>query len=271
MTEAAKVFNDDIREKKSIKNSANKKNRTGKGPVKFPSDYLSKKEKEKLNGECSTWKYSDFPDREAFNRMPDDIKIGYLNWIINVYGVGIASISKYVFNQADSALDMWFKNHNEVSMYVNRPKKGFYAKRKDIARLKADVEKARAPKLVEPNELTEEEQDYISGYEGSNESKDFTEEEKKFITTYLAPISEPKKVEDTMINPDDTDDSDISPTHMIYAFDSAVLPKMSSMEFSMDGFDMDFLRMIRDRFGDQKVHVCVSVYVEKDMYGDRHE
>ena len=245
MTEAAKVFHDDIREKKSIKNSANKTNRTGKGPVKFPSDYLSKKEKEALNGECSTWKYSDFPDREAFNRMPDDIKIGYLNWIINVYGVGIASISKYVFNQADSALDMWFKNHNEVSMYVNRPKKGFYAKRKDIARLKADVEKARAPKPIEPE----------------TKSDDFTEEEKRFINTFIAPLSEPKKVEepeeDTMIDPDDKT--------MMYAFDPAVLPKLSSMEFSMDGFDMDFLRMIRDRFGDQKVHVCVSVYVEKSV------
>ena len=238
MTEAAKVFHDDIREKKSIKNSASKTNRTGKGPVKFPSDYLSKKEKEALNGECSTWKYSDFPDREAFNRMPDDIKIGYLNWIINVYGVGIASISKYVFNQADSALDMWLKNHNQVSMYVNRPKKGFYAKRKDIARLKADVEKARAPKPIEPE----------------TRSDDFTEEEKRFITTYIAPLSEPKKVEE----PEED-------TTMTYAFDPTVLPKMSHIEFGMDGFDMDFLRVIRDRFAGQKIRVCVSVYVEKSV------
>lgn len=261
MTEAAKVFHDDIREKKSIKNSASKTNRTGKGPVKFPSDYLSKKEKEALNGECSTWKYSDFPDREAFNRMPDDIKIGYLNWIYNTYNVGPSTISTKVFGQSDSTLTEWLKTHRDIAMYLNFPDKKTWSKRRDVERLCADVAKARAPKLVEPDELTEEEQDYISGYEGSAEPKDFTEEEKKFISTYLAPISEPKKtdepVEDTMIDPDDTT--------MVYAFDPAILPKMSSMEFSMDGFDIDFLRLIRDRFGDQKVHVCVSVYVEKDM------
>lgn len=245
MTEAAKVFHDDIREKKSIKNSATKKNRTGKGPVKFPSDYLSKKEKEALNGECSTWKYSDFPDREAFNRMPDDIKIGYLNWILNVYNVGVGSISKYVFKQVDSTLGIWLKSHNEIAMYLNRPKDGFMPKRKDIARLKADVEKARAPKPIDPK----------------TEPDDFTEEEKRFITTYIAPLSEPKKVEDEveypMIDPDDTTAT--------YAFDPTALPKMSHIEFGMDGFDMDFLRVIRDRFADQKIRVCVSVYVEKSI------
>ena len=240
MTEAAKVFNDDIREKKSIKNSATKKNRAGKGPIKFPSDYLTKKEKEALNGECSTWKYSDFPDRKAFDRMPDDIKIGYLNWIINTYGVGLSVISKYVFNQAASAVHTWAKNHPEIDMYINYPTKGTIAKRHDVERLIKDVEKAREPKPIESEAPTKN--------EAPSEPVDFTEEEKEFISRYLAPISEPKKEPEVVTSPVEA-------------------PRMSSMEFGMDGFDFSFLEMIAKRFGDQKVRVTVSIYVEESMDG----
>lgn len=251
MTEVEKMFRDDIREKKSIKNSASKKNRTGKGPVKFPSDYLSKKEKEALNGECSTWNLNGFYTWDEFKKMPDDIKISWLNRMLNVYGIGISNIEAVVFDGRKKILSNWLDDHPEIRMYVNVPSRGGRRSKTTVEKFAAAVEAWRNP--------------------------------------------EPKKVENTTINPDETestepvliktdpnsralsewlketDDSDISPTHVCYAFDPAILPKMSSMEFSMDGFDMDFLRMIRDRFGDQKVHVCVSVYVEKDMYGDSHE
>lgn len=258
MTEAAKVFNDDIREKKSIKNSASKTNRTGKGPVRFPSDYLSKKEKEQLNGECTTWKYSDFPDRKAFKKMPDDIKIGYINWILNVYNVGISTISKYVFNQGASTFGQWLDSHPDIKMYVNVPDRKAVIKRADVDRLISAVEKARNPE--EPAEVKEPVVE--------STTDDFTPQEKAFISTYLAPISEPKDDNepvfvDTSPNTkplsewlNKENENDISLTH---------LPKMSHVEFSMEGFDMEFLGMIKERFGDQKIHVEVRVHAEKSF------
>lgn len=249
MNEVKQVYYDDLREKKSIKNSASKTNRTGKGPIRFPSDYMSKKEKAQMNGECRSWKYSEFPDRNAFNKMSDDIKIEYLNWIINTYGVGLSPISKYVFNQAASAVHTWLKNHPEVDMYVNHPSKGTVAKRHDVERLIKDVEKAREPKPIKLEAPTKN--------EAPSESVDFTEEEKEFISRYLAPISESKKEPEVVASPIEE-----TVEHIM-----AEAPRMSSMEFGMDGFDFSFLEMIAKRFGDQKVRVNVSIYVEESMNG----
>ena len=243
MTEAAKVFHDDIREKKSIKNSASKTNRTGKGPVRFPSDYLSKKEKESLNGECSTWNLKGFYSWDEFKKMPDDIKISWLNHMLNVYGIGIANIESVVFDGKRKILSNWLTDHPEIKQYVNVPPRGGKRSKSILTNFTKAVETWRASEAGE----------------STLDDDGFTEEEKRFITTYIAPISEPKKIEDPMkVNM-------INPHEKVVEIPRLEAPRIDSMEFSMNGFDMDFLRMIQDRFGDQKVRVCVSVYVEKSM------
>lgn len=258
MTEAEKMFHDDIREKKSIKNSANKTNRTGKGPIRFPSDYLSKKEKNAMNGECITWNLNGFYSLDEFKSMPDDIKISWINRILNVYNARLCDISAVVFNKCDKYLSQYLQRSPEIRKYINVPRKGAKISETDYARFMKAVEEWRNPKAIETletlgNELVKEEPVEVP--------KDFSPEERDFITRYIAPLSEPKKEEPVnMINPSE----ELVEIHSIET-SPVELPRMSHIEFSMDGFDMGFLQMIKARFGDQQIRVCVSVYVEKSI------
>lgn len=65
--------------KRTARGAFNKKTHNGKGGrVKFPSDYLSKKEKEKMNGEVKTFKMNQPISWEEFKTYPDDIKRQYI-------------------------------------------------------------------------------------------------------------------------------------------------------------------------------------------------
>lgn len=139
MTDAAYVFHQDIREKKNIKNSANKKNRTGKGPVRFPSDYLTKKEIETMNGECRSWNMEKFYSWDEFKKMPEDIQIRYVNYLLNKYNCAIKTLSEVVFGKSTGTLRMYL-GHNDSWKFINHPKKGFVTKHSDIERLKKDIE-----------------------------------------------------------------------------------------------------------------------------------
>lgn len=80
MNDEKYLFLSDCREKKNIANSArNRRTHCGKGgKVKLPSDNLSKKELEKMNGECKSYKLNDPMSWEEFRAMPDDIKVIYI-------------------------------------------------------------------------------------------------------------------------------------------------------------------------------------------------
>lgn len=264
MTDAEHVFYQDIREKKSIKNSAFKTNRTGKGPVRFPSDYLSKKEKEAMNGECKTWNLNGFYSLDEFKKMPDDIKIAWINKIINAYNARLCDISTLCFGMSDKYLAQWLSTHKEVQMYINMPKRGARISQTDYERLVKAIEDWRKPPMDEcdyfAESMLEKEKEEESLLE--KESYDFTPEERNFISTYLAPISEEKEEktmdEEKMIFHKDgsvefeVDDADLC------------LPNMTTLKFTMEGFDMEFLELIRKRFGDQKVTVTLSVVANNE-------
>lgn len=259
MTEVEKVYYDDIREKKIINHSANKVNRTGKGPIRFPSDYLSKKEREQMNGECRSWNLNGFYSWDEFKQMPNDIKISWLNRMLNVYGVGIKNIETVVFNGRTNILVTWLNRHAEVKKYVNAPGRGGHTPKSAAEKFAAAVESWRTTQ--------------ITMSETPETNDDWTPAERDFITRFIAPLSEPKKEESETatieINPEEvanstsvTEETDDS---ILYASTPTELPKMSHMEFGMDGFDLNFLRMVAERFGDQKVRVCISVYVENNI------
>jgi hypothetical protein len=81
------LYKTDCREKKNIANSArNKRTHTGKGGrVRFPSDYLTKKEKEAMNGEVKSYKLNAPMSYEEFKAMPKDIQEQYLKLLRKVY------------------------------------------------------------------------------------------------------------------------------------------------------------------------------------------
>lgn len=81
MTDEKYVFTQDVREKKITARSArNTRTHNGKrGAVKFPSDYLSKKELQAMNGEVKSYRLNEPMKWDEFKTMPDDLKVAYIN------------------------------------------------------------------------------------------------------------------------------------------------------------------------------------------------
>lgn len=89
-------FYSDCREKKSIANSAFKRRtHTGKGGrVRLPSDNLSKKELEKMNGEEKSYRLNEPMSWKEFMAMPDDIKVMYIKLLRQKFGISGRKIAE---------------------------------------------------------------------------------------------------------------------------------------------------------------------------------
>ena len=80
MTDEKFVYTQDVRDKKITARSArNKRTHNGKGgAVKFPSDYMTKKEINAMNGEVKSYRLNEPMNWQEFKSMPDDIKVSYI-------------------------------------------------------------------------------------------------------------------------------------------------------------------------------------------------
>lgn len=80
MTDEKYEFMQDCKEKKFTARSArNKRTHTGKGGrVRFPSDYLSAKEREAMNGECVSYRMNEPITWEEFKSWPDEHQKTYI-------------------------------------------------------------------------------------------------------------------------------------------------------------------------------------------------
>jgi hypothetical protein len=80
MKDETYAFIQDVKEKKATARSArNKRTHNGKsGRVKFPSDYMTKKELNAMNGEVKSYRLNEPMTWKEFKAMPDDIKITYV-------------------------------------------------------------------------------------------------------------------------------------------------------------------------------------------------
>ena len=87
MTDEKFVFISEIKEKKNIAHSArNRRTHAGKGgKVRFPSDYLSKKELQAMNSEVTAYKLNSMMTWNEFKAMPADIKITYIKLLREKY------------------------------------------------------------------------------------------------------------------------------------------------------------------------------------------
>lgn len=87
MTDEEYVFRSECADRKrTARGSFNKRSHAGKGGrVKMPSDYMTKKERDKMNGEVQSYNLSSPMKWAQFKRMPDDIKREYLSSIISKY------------------------------------------------------------------------------------------------------------------------------------------------------------------------------------------
>ena len=89
------MISDSIEKKKIAHSSHNRKTHCGKGGrVKFPSDYLSKKELKAMNGDVKSYNLNKPMIWEEFRRMPQDLQIMYIKKLRNEFGVPDIVLSK---------------------------------------------------------------------------------------------------------------------------------------------------------------------------------
>lgn len=89
------VFQSDVREKKRIAAGAfHKRTHAGKGgAVKLPSDFLTRKELNAMNGEVKSYNINSPMTWEEFKALPDDIKIIYIKLLRERFDVPDARIA----------------------------------------------------------------------------------------------------------------------------------------------------------------------------------
>lgn len=95
-------FDKDIREKKQIGNSARHKVVSGGRRVGFPSDGLTKKEREALNSEVRSWNTKRVMPWGTYKQMPGDLQKEYLTnmrgcgataaWLAAAMGVNLETV-----------------------------------------------------------------------------------------------------------------------------------------------------------------------------------
>jgi hypothetical protein len=90
------VFLQDAREKKNIaRSSRNRRTHNGRrGAVKFPSDYLTKKEWNAMNGEVKSYRINEPMTWHEFKALPDEIKITYIKAIRERFNPPDAQIAR---------------------------------------------------------------------------------------------------------------------------------------------------------------------------------
>lgn len=145
MTDEKFVFVSDLKEKKQVaRSSFNKRTHTGKGgKVRFPSDYMSRKEKKAMNGEVQVYALNSPMTWDEFKAMPDDIKTIYVKAIRNRFHVSDNKIfemlgvhqatgqrwfaklglgqGKNTYNSKDADLAGWYLWKNSEAKAVSEP------------------------------------------------------------------------------------------------------------------------------------------------------
>ena len=96
MSEITDMFYDECADRKRTARGAfNKRTHNCKrGGVKFPSDYLSKKEKNKMNGEIKVYKMNEPITYAEFKKYPDDLKKQYVNNLREKFDVSDTAIAE---------------------------------------------------------------------------------------------------------------------------------------------------------------------------------
>lgn len=150
MSDAEYVYRQDLRDKKIISYGAFHKKRGAKSKkCNFPSDYLTKKEKKKLNSEITTYDMSKFYAYDEFKKLPPDIQVEYLNGLIKKYDVTVVTVAKEVFGVSSDAIRQMLVKSNVYNGLYRRPH--FRPRKEDIERFQNDIFQARKWDGIEKN------------------------------------------------------------------------------------------------------------------------
>ena len=93
MTDEKFVFVQDVKEKKQTARSAWNRNKGKYRTVRLPSDFMTRKEREAMNGEVKSYRLNDPMTWEEFKAMPDDIMTSYIKLIRERFGASDTAIA----------------------------------------------------------------------------------------------------------------------------------------------------------------------------------
>ena len=119
--ETKATYFSDIREKKITGHSASKKV-TKKHGCKLPSDYLSRKEKQQMNGEVIIMNPNKVMSWDAFKAMPIDLQQSYLDHLQTEYRASGTDLST-MFGLCKNSIYAYAQKHGLTLLSVNRSQK----------------------------------------------------------------------------------------------------------------------------------------------------
>lgn len=251
MSEAEYELKQDSRDKKITARSARStRTHCGKrGAVKFPSDYLTKKERDAMNGKCETYRLNAPMSWQEFKSMPEDLQKTYIKTLRKTYNVPNKALAE-MFGVSGPAIAKYFESRG-LSMGKGSAaskrvwnKEGFLAWRggavghpvdeTPVEEIEEPVEGAVTDELIAVNE----EPEIILG-ESATECKP----DEDYINRDI--VMTEKAYEEYM-----NATRDIKPT-------MPVIPKNGTMSFENNRVD-DILDTIRCVLLDTRVNVSIS-------------
>lgn len=146
MTDAEYLFKQDIKEKKAAGRGAFHKKASVKGPrgCRMPSDYLTRKEKNAMNGEVVTWSPKAYYAWEEFKAFPNNIQHDYLKAMCEKYECGVNAVVNGIFGrQAANNLQKYLKVRGWDRAEFGSAAHGSAA-RTVVAQIREDVERAHS-------------------------------------------------------------------------------------------------------------------------------
>ncbi len=82
------MIEDSISKKRTAQSARHRRTHCGKsGSIKFPSDYMTKKELKAMNGEVKSYRLNEPMTWKEFKKLPDDIKAMYIKSIREKYNI----------------------------------------------------------------------------------------------------------------------------------------------------------------------------------------
>ena len=110
MTDEKYTFIQDCKDKKSTAASAFRaRTHCGKsGQVRLPSDFMTRKELNAMNGECKSYRMRDPMTWAEFKELPDDLKAEYVQWVREEFKVPDNAFAE-LFNTAPGTVYKWFR------------------------------------------------------------------------------------------------------------------------------------------------------------------
>ena len=149
MNDAEQMFRQTEIERKRLSYGDKHKKRGGGRYVRLPSDNLTRKEREAMNGEIKVWQEKPFYTFEEFKELPDDVQLKWINSLINRYDVGIGGISRIIAPSANRNILHDYMERKGLLEYVNAGGRGGAAA-KGAGKLRSDYDAYMAkPKEIE--------------------------------------------------------------------------------------------------------------------------